>query len=88
MVEEEEGRERERRMDNYIEITQLFYLQTEVIKVIQRVAGAPAAGTAVFSQCNWRTVNCPAKKDGAERASRSGGEECGVDGTNGGSSEG
>jgi len=29
-----EGVEGERRMDNYIEITRLFYLQTEVIKAI------------------------------------------------------
>lgn len=63
-----------RRMDNYVKITRLLYLQTEVIKAIQRVAGMPAASIAVFSQCNWRTVNCWRKrterKERAEAAER------------------
>lgn len=75
----------ERRMDNYVKITRLLYLQTEVIKAIQRVAGMP---TLLFLvNATWRTVNCRRKRTAwKERAEA--GEECGVDGTNGGSSEG
>lgn len=75
-------------MDNYIEITRLLYLQTEVIKAIQASCRGAPASIAVFSQCNPEDGELLVKKDGAEGASTSGGEECGVDGTNGSSSEG
>lgn len=78
-------------MDNYVKITRLLYLQTEAIKATRRVAGTPATiASLFFSRCNRSTGELPAEKDSAERAGRSGagGEECGVDGTNGGSSEG
>lgn len=74
-------------MDNYVKITWLLYLRAGVIKAIQRVAGS-AASIAVFSQCNWRTVDCrrkrTARKERAEAAKRN----VEWNGTNGGSSEG
>lgn len=58
-------------MDNYVKITRLLYLQAGVIKAIQRVA---VASIAVFSQYNWRTVDCRrkrmARKERAEAAER------------------
>lgn len=77
---------------NYIEIIPLLYLQAAVISAIWRAFSRTAARTASLFLVN-ATGGRPIageKRGASERtgSSRSSREECGVDGTNGGSSEG